>query len=106
MAKRIAPEEVPSVTADKAVISVPHFPNGGRTQNGGVLEAHDPKTKELLWRIEVYKTVYDKALEQDVQDVFIKSLSFDKAHKLLLMSDENGRIFVLNLETKKVTQVK
>ena len=105
MAKRIAPEEVPPVTTDKAVISVPHFPKGKLAQNGGVLEAHHPKTKKLLWRIQIYKSTYDKALEKDIQDVFIKSLSYDKNHNLLIMSDEKGRVFVLNLETKKVTQI-
>ena len=99
MAKRLAPNEVAPVKTDKAVISVPHFPKGG------VLEAHDPKTKKLLWRVQVYKTVYDKNLEKDVQDVFIKSLSYDKRHNLLIMSDEKGRVFVLNLKTKKVTQI-
>ena len=105
MAKRIAPEEVPPIATDKAVFSVPHFAEGDRTQNGGVVEARHPKTKKLLWRIQIYKTAYDKALEKDVQDVFIKTLSFDKSHKLLIMSDEKSRVFVLNLTTRKVTQI-
>ena len=46
------------------------------------------------------------ALEKDVQDVFIKTLSFDKSHNLLIISDEKSRIFVLNLITKKVTLIK
>jgi len=104
-AKRMAPEAVAPVTTEKAVISVPHFPKGKRAQNGGVVEAHHPETKKLLWRIQVYRTVYDKNLEKDVQDVFIKSLSFDKSHNLLIMSDEKGRLFVLNLKTKNVTQL-
>ena len=44
-------------------------------------------------------------MEKDVQDVFIKSLSFDKTHNLLILSDEAGRIFVLDLQSKKVTQI-
>jgi hypothetical protein len=104
-AKRIAPKEVPPVKTGKCVISVPHFPKGKRAQNGGVLEAHHPKTKKLLWRIQVYETAYEEALEKDVQDVFIKSLSFDKTHNLLILSDEAGRIFVLDLQSKKVTQI-
>jgi tricorn protease-like protein len=105
LAKRMAPEKVPPVITENAIISVPHFAEGARTQNGGVLEAHDPETKELLWRIEVYKTPEDKSLEKDVQHVFIKSLSFDRSHKLIILSDEKGRIYVLNLETKKVTRI-
>lgn len=105
MAKRTAPERVPAITTDKAVFSVPHFPKNGSNQNGGVVEAHHPDTKKLLWRIQVYKTNYDRALEKDIQDVFIKSLSFDKHHNLLILSDEKSRVFVLNLTTRKVTQI-
>ena len=133
MAKRVAPKEVPPIATEKAVFSVPHFPaidsvqnrkllealenrerelveaheNGEplkAPQNGGVVEARDPKTKKLLWQVQIYKTEY-KALEKDVQDVFIKSLSLDKVHNLLIMSDEKSRVFVLNLSTKKVTQI-
>jgi hypothetical protein len=88
------------------VFSVPHFPEGDRVQNGGVVEARDPKSKKLLWRVQIYKTVYDQDLERDVQDVFIKTLSFDKRHNLLIMSDEKARVFVLNLATRNVTQVR
>ena len=105
IAKRIAPAEVPPIKTDKAVYSVPHFGSGNGSQNGGVVEARHPKTKKLLWRIQVYKTAYDEGLEKDVQDVFIKSLSIDKTHNLLIMSDEKGRIFALNLKTKRVTQI-
>ena len=106
MAGRLPPEEVPSITTDEAVFSVPHFSfKGERSQNGGYLEAHHPETKKLLWRVQIYKIIYNENLEGDVQDIFIKSLSFDKSHNLLLMSDEKGRVFILNLKTKKVTQI-
>lgn len=106
MAKRTAPAQVPAITTDKAVFSVPHTPMGEPAQSGGFVEAHDPKTKKLLWRIQIYKTVYDQGLELDVQDVFITTLSFDKSHNLLIMSDEKERVFVLNLATRKVTEIK
>ena len=105
MAKRNPPEKVSAIQTSEAVFSVPHFTKGDRPQNGGFIEAHHPKTKKLLWRILVYKTHYNPALERDVQDVFITSLSFDKVHNLLIMADENSRVFVLNLTTKKVTQI-
>ena len=106
VAKRSAPAEVPSITTVEAVYSVPHFGFKNSTgQNGGVIHAHHPETKKLLWSVQVYKTVYDKDLEGDVQDVFIKSLSIDKDHNLLIMSDEKSRVFVLNLTTRKVTQI-
>ena len=105
MAKRAAPDEVAPVATETSVFSAPHFPEGDRVQNGGVLEARDPQTKKLLWQVQIYNTEYDKGLEKDVQDVFIKSLSFDKVHNLLIMSDEKSRVFVLNLSTKKVTRI-
>lgn len=105
MAKRAAPTEVPAIATEQAVFSVPHFSQGDRNQNGGVVEARDPKTKKVLWQVQIYKTEYNEKLEQDVQDVFIKSLTLDKVHNLLVLSDENSRVFVLNLTTKKVTQI-
>jgi hypothetical protein len=105
MAKRLAPEAVPPIATDKAVFSAPHFPEGDHMQSGGVVEARDPKTKKLLWQIQIYKTEYDQALEKDVQDVFIKSLTLDEIHNLLIMADEKSRVFVLNLTTKKVTRI-
>ena len=105
MAKRNAPEKVSAIQTSEAVFSVPHFAKDDRAQNGGFIEAHHPKTKQLLWRIRIYKTDYNPALEKDVQDVFITSLSFDKVHNLLIMADEKSRVFILNLTTKKVSQI-
>ena len=106
MAGRTPPSDVPPIITDKAVFSVPHFSfKGKRHHNGGYIEVHHPETKKLLWRVEIYKIIYVKGLEGDVQDIFIKSLSFDKSHNLLLMSDERKRVFVLDIITKKVTQI-
>ena len=106
LAKRGAPAEVPSVMTPRAVFSVPHFVDEGESPiRGGVIEAHDPETKKLMWRVRVYRTEYDPSLESDVQDVFIKTLSYDKTHHFLIMSDEKGRAYVLNLANRKVTRI-
>ena len=104
-AKRPAPPAISSIRTDTAMISVPHFPEGFRKQNGGFVEARDPKTKELLWRVQIYETVYEDELEKDVQDIFIKSITLKKSHNLLILIDEIERVFVLNLESKAVTRV-
>lgn len=105
MAKRAAPEEVPPIVTKQAVFSAPHFRfQNGTDQNGGVILAHHPETEKLLWRIQIYKTEHKAGGKYD-QDVFIKTLSFDKDHNLLIMSDEKSRVFVLNLTTKKVTHI-
>jgi hypothetical protein len=105
MAKRVPPNEVPPIVTEKSVFSVPHFPEGERAQKGGVVEAREPRTNKLLWQVRIYRTQSDPALEKDVQDVFITSLTLDKVHNLLILSDERSRVFVLNLATKKVTQI-
>jgi hypothetical protein len=105
MADRAEPVSVPAIGTDKAVFSVPHYPEGDHPQKGGVVEARDPRSKKLLWQVQIYKTEYVEALEKDVQDVFIKSMTLDKVHNLLVMSDEKSRVFVLNLATKKVTRI-
>jgi hypothetical protein len=104
-AKRAAPAEVSPIATEQAVFSVPHFPEGERMKKGGVVEARAPQTNKLLWQVQIYVTEYDKSLEKDVQDVFIKSLILDKTHNLLIMSDEKTRVFVLNLATRRVTQI-
>jgi len=102
MAKRAAPKDVPPIVTDKATYSVPHvrMPQFSM-RNPGFVEARHPKTKKLLWRIQVYNIKYDPALEQDVQDVFIKTMSLDKKNNSLLISDERSRTYVLDLTTKK-----
>ena len=105
MAKRAAPKDVPPIVTDKATYSVPHvrMPQFSM-RNPGFVEAHHPETKKLLWRIQIYNIKYDPELEQDVQDVFIKTMSLDKKSNSLLVSDERSRTYVLNLTTKKVTR--
>ena len=68
MAKRNTPEKVSAIQTSEAVFSVPHFAKDDCPQNGGFIEAHHPKTKQLLWRIRVYKTEYNTALEKDVHE--------------------------------------
>ena len=103
MAKRAAPKDLTPIVTDKAVYSAPHLRRPEFSmRNPGFVEAHHPKTKKLLWRIQIYNIKYDPALEQDVQDVFIKTMSLDKKNNSLLISDERSRTYVLDLTTKKV----
>jgi hypothetical protein len=105
-AKRSAPIEVPSVAVGQVMVSAPHFAQiDGVPIRGGVLEARDSRTGKVVWSVQVYKTKYDSKLETDVQDVFIKTLSHDAIHELLILSDERGRVFVVDLKTHKVTPI-
>jgi len=105
MAKRAAPKDVPPIITDNAVYSVPHvrLPQFFMC-NPGFVEARHPEIKKLLWRIQIYNIKYDPALEQDLQDVFIKTMSLDKKNNSLLVSDERSRNYVLDLTTKKVAR--
>jgi hypothetical protein len=48
----------------------PHFGfENDSGHNGGVILAHDPKTKKLLWRIQIYKTNYDQKLTAEPQNM-------------------------------------
>lgn len=108
LAKRAAPEEVPAVTADTIVYSVPHFTTDekGRSVQGGVVAARDLKSGRLLWSLRVYQTTRDDRLEGDVQDVFIKTLAHDKVHELLVLADETGRVFVIDLKSRKPVRIR
>ena len=105
MAKRDAPKDVLPIVTENAVYTAPHvkLPQFS-TRNPGFVEARHPETKKLLWRIQIYNIKYDPALEQDVQDVFIKTMSLDKKNNSLLISDERSRTYVLDLTTKAVTR--
>lgn len=105
-AKRSAPIDVPTVVVGHERISAPHFTEiGGVPVRGGMLESRDSETGKVVWTVQIYKTNYDSKLEEDVQDVFIKTLSHDAVHGLLIMSDEKGRVFVLDLKTRQVTPI-
>lgn len=101
LAKRTAPPEVPPVIHQGVKYAVSHFGfREGRHQNGGYVEAWDLKNNTKLWEIQVYKTQYVPGLETDAQDVFIVSL--DLEGDLLLVKDEAGRLYELDLVTREV----
>src|SRR5687767_9073211 len=113
MAKRAAPEQVPSVehngiryTADGVVVSQKTV--GGwrvvtrRTIATGFIEAIDTKTNKRLWKLRVYKTRYDPRLEKDVQDVFITSLEI--SGNALLVVNERDERYEVDLKSRKVTR--
>ena len=104
-AKRRAPVEVPVIRTAQVVYSAPHvrLPEFSM-RHPGFVEARHPKTQKLLCRIPIYHIKYDSKLEQDVQDVFIKTMSLDKKSNSMLVSDERSRTYVLDLSTKKVTR--
>ncbi|QQS04353.1 MAG: hypothetical protein IPK50_18995 [Fibrobacterota bacterium] len=104
---RSPPKPVTPVVLDGVQYSSPHFNLiDQKSVRGGVIEARKEATKELLWRIRIYKTFYFPLMEEDGSDVFIVSLCVFSDAKLLLVKDENGRVFSLDLVSKDINRIK
>jgi outer membrane protein assembly factor BamB len=98
--KRAAPAEISPVVSGDVRYEAPHF-NNPCEQAGGCVVAYDNGTNALLWSVKVYCTLYDPGLEQDVQDVFITSLSVE--NEKVQISNEKGLHFAIDPATLKVT---
>jgi hypothetical protein len=94
-AKRSAPKSVEAVTISGVTYSAPGWPVG-------VVIATDASSSRELWRQRIYAIRHDPTLEQDVQDVFITSLK--RRGHVLLITNERGERFALDLSTRKVTR--
>jgi hypothetical protein len=94
-AKRPPPKLVKPVTVAGVTFSAPGWPIG-------IVIATDASSRRELWRQRIYTIRYDRTLEQDVQDVFITSLI--RRGNVLLITNERGERFVLDLSTRKVTR--
>jgi hypothetical protein len=103
-AKRVPPAAVPSITIGDLRIDVVHWARDeGFGQNGGVLRAVDTSSGATAWTLKVYAVDYDPALESDVQDIFITSLRKPWLRNHLLVGDERGRHFRVDLASRVVT---
>ncbi len=69
-------------------------------QSGGHVVAYDQASKQELWRLQVYRTAYDNALEGDVQDVFITSLTIEGDQ--LIVRDEKRWVHHIDLMRREV----
>jgi tricorn protease-like protein len=71
----------------------------GFTQSGGVILATSVKSKAELWTLQVYAVPFDPAEERDVQEVYITELKVDASGKRLMVTNENGERFAVDLDT-------
>jgi hypothetical protein len=76
----------------------------GLNQNGGYVQAVDAATGSILWIHRIYRIAYDPAKEQDKQDRFITRLSIGERGESLLIDDERGGRYVLDLRTHQVSE--
>jgi hypothetical protein len=75
----------------------------GLGQNGGYVQAVDAANGGILWIHRIYRIAYDPAKEQDKQDRFITRLAIGPRGESLLVDDERGGRYVLDLRTHRVT---
>ena len=94
-AKRGAPAVVAPVLARGLEFSAPH-------DAMGFVVATGISSGKELWRVQVYKIPMIAELERDVQDVFITSLALKDGS--LLITNERGEKYALDLQTRKVTR--
>lgn len=100
VAKRAAPTPVAPVVIGKLRFEAPFQARfGGQYQTGGIVVAHDAATGAELWSVQLYRTVVDPTMEEDVQDVFIDLLEAAPDGKSLLAQDERGRLWRVDLAT-------
>jgi hypothetical protein len=73
--------------------------------SGRWLAAYDVATDKLLWGVKVYDTPQIAELERDVQAVYFASLRLDEGGTGLLVSNERGRRFTIDLATHAVREL-
>jgi hypothetical protein len=93
-AKRTPPPVVTPITHNGVVYSA--------TADGetAFVVAADEKTGKELWKAEVYRIQIDPTKEVDVQTIFISGIRL--SGEKLLIQDEAGRCYRLDLETRQV----
>lgn len=94
-AKRSAPQPVAPVTANGVEYTAP-------PEQMGFVIATDTKTHKELWRARIYAVRIDPNLERDVQDNFITTLVIEGGS--LIVTNERGESYLLDLATRKVTK--
>lgn len=104
--ERAAPEPVPPVVHRGIRYEVIHWGKArGLGQNGGYVAAIDANSGKELWLVQVYAIDYGADREADRLDVFITALSLAEDGKHLLVADENGRHFSIDLASHAVSPV-
>lgn len=103
LGKREGPSEVPPLTIANLRFAPIHWGKSrGLGQNGGYIAAYDAATGKELWVLKVYTVDYDSSKEEDVQDVFIKSLTKTSAGDEIQIVDEEDRVYIVNPQTRLV----
>ena len=99
--KRLGQPDVEPVTIGKSRFEVLRKSRArGFDQNGGVIAAIDPGSGKEQWTLKVYTIEYVPKLETDVQDIFITAFAKSADGKNLLVTDERGRRFEVDVAAR------
>ena len=99
LGKRTAPAEVTPVIHESVRYVAPND-NGRR----GYIEARDVHTNGKIWELTVFTNRIDPNLEEDVQWVFIQTLSI--RDNMLIVTSERGDMYGIDLKTKAIMQLR
>ena len=103
MGKRVGPEDVAPLTLGNTRYEAVHWgKERGLGQNGGYIAAIDAPSGKELWVLKIYNIDYDPVMEEDVQDIFIESISKSDASGSIEVVDERGRRFLVDPNTKSI----
>jgi len=97
LSKRTAPATIAPVTQEGIRYIAPN--DDGRR---GYIEAWDIQTNKKRWELTVFTNHIDPNLEEDVQWVFIESMSLRDS--MLIVTSESGKTYHVDLKTKAITQ--
>jgi hypothetical protein len=97
-AKRMAPAKVEPVTHTGIRYVAPN--DDGRH---AYIEAWDVQTNKKLWDLTVFTNPVDPKVEEDVQWIFIKSLSIEGDR--IVVTSERGNTYQIDLSSRAVTQL-
>jgi hypothetical protein len=103
--RRKAPDPVNPVSFNGIRYEVIHFGKArGLKQNGGYLAKFDERTGDETGLIKVYKVKYSwwGGKERDKQDNFITSLELDTIASKLVVYNERGASYSVDLDTERV----
>jgi hypothetical protein len=96
-AKRIGPPKVEPISHEGVRYVAPN--DDGRR---AYIEAWDVRANRKLWDLTVFTNRIDPKLEEDVQWVFIKTLTLQD--DALIVTAERDQTYQINLKTKAITQ--
>ena len=77
----------------------------GFAQDGGFVTARDDASGELVWSQRVYVVDYDEDIEDDKQEVYIKTLALTDDGRALRVVNERGERFHLSLVDRSIERL-